>query len=335
MFKDTENKTTIRLKWSLPLIAKYSQLLKRPLSYFGMPGPEILDLRAWREYLSRKTAVQIVRSAKKQREEDLESISNILVNRDNHALGAQFQLLRGAVEDVILAGHDMDGNRPSLTVNSEFGSLGLAYDLYNLDFEGGIHYKAGKSVKGSSGGQRLQALAELFNRQRGNDFLFFLTLNVRDTLGDEPLKFLLETAERCSHPKVTEAVKWTTQLDEGTKHLQLATWLPIYIKEQAEVRQFECEAMPPVFYEGCDHARMVHFVFLCKYLHDRHLRVASSQGYEHLVLLPVLCAAEQQLRPLAVQSPTVSFKSLNRVTLFDNVGQDSLCNVVRQESTHG
>jgi hypothetical protein len=334
MFKDTENKATIRLKWSLPLVAAYSRFAQRSISYFGMPGPEVLDLRAWRDHLSRKTAIQIVRSSKKQREEDLETVSNILVNKDNLGLGSQFQLLRGAVEDIILTGFDMDANRPSLTTTTGSGTLGLAYDLYNLDFEGGIHYKTGKSSKGSSGGQRLQALAELFNRQRGNDFLLFLTLNVRDTLGDEPLKFLLETAERCSHSRVTEAVKWSTQLDEGNKHLQLATWLPIYIKEQAEVRQFACEALPPVFYEGCDHARMVHFVFLCQYAQDRQLRVASSQGYDDLVQLPVLCPVEQTLQPLVLQSPTVALQALERPTLFGNIGRACLANVSKTVSAH-
>jgi hypothetical protein len=258
----------------------------------------------------------------------------ILVNKDNLGLGSQFQLLRGAVEDIILTGCDMDGNRPSLTSNTLPGTQGLAYDLYNLDFEGGIHYKTGKSSKGSSGGQRLQALAELFNRQRGNNFLLFLTLNVRDTLGDEPLRFLLETAERCSHPTVTEAVKWTTQLDDGNKHLQLGTWLPIYIKEHAEVRQFACEAMPAVFYEGCDHARMVHFVFLCEYIQDRHLRVSSSQGYEDLVRLPILWATGQELKPFTLQSPTVTLNALDRPTLFSNLGSTSLSNVTRVIPAH-
>jgi hypothetical protein len=333
MFKDTENKTIIRMKWSLPLVAGYARHTQRAISYFGMPGPEVLDLAAWRQHLSRKTAVQIVRGARKQREEDLETISNILVNKDNLGLGSQFQLLRGAVEDVILNGFDIDGNRPSMMSASSSGNPTLAYDIYNLDFEGGIHYKVGKNSKGSSGGQRLQALAELFNRQRGNDFVLFLTLNVRDTLGDEPLKFLLETADRCSHPMVTEAVKWTTQLDEGNKHLQLATWLPIYIKEQAEIRQFACESLPAIFYEGCDHARMVHFVFLCKHVADRHLRVASSQGYEDLVSLPVLWASDRVLRVLSLQNPTAKVSSLYSCKLFDALGNEALANLVRSTSS--
>jgi hypothetical protein len=321
MFKDTANKSVIRTRWSLPIIQEYARQLGRPLNYFGMPGPRVLDLIAWKGSLGLKTAVQIVRSGRQQREEDSEAVSNILMNAANAGVATQFQLLRGAVEDVILNGIDIDGAKPSLAQMQKGDQVRFTYDLFNLDFEGGIHYKAASTKRGNSGSLRLKALEKLFERQQGHDFLLFLTLNVRDTLGDEPIKYLLETAERCANKAVQEVVQWTVALSDGNKHIQLATWLPIYIKEQAEIHQFACESLPPISYEGCDRARMVHFTFLCAYVPDRNLRVASPQGYPDLVALPILQAADDQLKQFPVQNPHTDATAIERSGLFNKLAE--------------
>jgi hypothetical protein len=331
VFKDTANKGIIRTRWSFPILQKYAQLIGRPLNYFGMPGPRVLDLIAWQSVLGIKSAVQIVRGGRQQNEEDSEAVSNILMNATNAGVSTQFQLLRGAVEDVILNGIDMDGAKPSLSQMQKGDRDRFTYDIFNLDFEGGIHYKAVSTKRGNSGSLRLKALEKLFERQQGHDFLLFLTLNVRDTLGDEPIKYLLETADRCAHESVKAVVQWTVNLSEGNKHVQLATWLPIYIKEQAENHQFACESLPPIVYEGCDHAKMVHFTFLCAYVPDRNLRVASPQGYPDLVALPILQAADDRLKPLLVQNPQSDATAIERSGLFEKLAEKAFKNVTHAD----
>jgi hypothetical protein len=58
-FADSENKQTLRLEWDLPLLKAWSLAAKRRLTYFGLPGPGMLDLLAWKEVLdARRTAVE-------------------------------------------------------------------------------------------------------------------------------------------------------------------------------------------------------------------------------------------------------------------------------------
>jgi hypothetical protein len=61
MFVDTANKQAIRRRWDLPILRAAMSRLASPLSYFGMPGAEIVDLLDWAEVLQEKTCVQIVR----------------------------------------------------------------------------------------------------------------------------------------------------------------------------------------------------------------------------------------------------------------------------------
>jgi hypothetical protein len=52
----------------------------------------------------------------------------------------EVQIMRGAVEDILIKGLDRDRTAPKL---SEFrdGNLHFQYDLFNLDFLGGVAYK--------------------------------------------------------------------------------------------------------------------------------------------------------------------------------------------------
>lgn len=292
MFQDTPNKQAIRTSWNRPLIEAQAKTLSRELAYFGMPGAELRDILDWVDLLKQKTCVQIVRPGKAQKEEDLETVRQLNANVMTHNI-RHVQILRGAVEDVIIRGQDMDGAVPRQAEMSGDDLL-FRYDLINLDFVGGMGYKSGRAAP-LPGAQRLKSFAALLRRQQGHDFLFLLTVNVRDTLGDEPSKYLLETAQRCQNATVQEVVRWTTTLDDGLKQFQLRTWVPIYLKEQAEMHQFACTAYPPICYEGHERAKMVHFAFHLRFAQGRDLRVASPQSEEQVVSLPVLEARDGHL----------------------------------------
>ena len=58
-FADSINKRIVREGWDLPMLRRWSERTQRKLTYFGLPGPRILDLIAWREVLdTRRTAVE-------------------------------------------------------------------------------------------------------------------------------------------------------------------------------------------------------------------------------------------------------------------------------------
>jgi hypothetical protein len=305
MFADTPNKELIRKRWDHSILRQFAGSSTKKLSYFGMPGPRIRDFIDWDNLLSSKTAVQIVRTGAK-REEDLQTITKLLASVEEHNI-ADVQLLRGSVEEVILRGHDLDQNPPRLSRREASGKLSFSYDFVNLDFEGGAGYKqrrGGGKASETSGGQRLDAIRKLLDRQQGHSFILFLTVNVRDTLGDEPLRYLEETAKRIQNPTVQEIVQWTMKLSsEGYKHYQLKTWIPLFIKDESESRRFYCYSYPPVFYEGHEQAKMVHFAFRLEFDNNRDLRVSSEQDEGCLAHLPLMESADGEIRLATTQPP--------------------------------
>jgi hypothetical protein len=206
-------------------------------------------------------------------------------------------LLKGSVEDVVLTGRDLDGKVPRLAEKNGNGDLRFSYDLVNLDFEGGAGYRStGRQNQKASGGQRIEAVRKIIDRQRGKSFVFFWTVNVRDTLGDEPLHYLKDYAKRIKNNSLQEIIKTVEQNIEGLKHHQLKAWIPLFIKEEAEIRQFNCHCYPPIVYEGHEKAKMVHFAFLLQFINDRQLRVSSKQDEERVVRLPMVEAFDSRLK---------------------------------------
>src|SRR5689334_5657292 len=113
-FQSSPTKDLIRKVWDLPILKIYRKDVKHPLSYFGLPGPEIEDLRDWHAILGYKTCVERLRSSGKMREDDLKIHARMLNNAFVHKLDVGFQLLRGDVEDLLLRGMDLDGHFPKL-----------------------------------------------------------------------------------------------------------------------------------------------------------------------------------------------------------------------------
>lgn len=297
MFVDSANKQAIRRRWDLPILRTAVSRLGSRLSYFGMPGAEIVDILDWDEVLQEKTCVQIVRRAARDREEDLEILrkmkSNLMIRNIEN-----WQVLRGAIEDIIIRGHDIDRNTP-LQVSGVLGDLRLRYSLYNLDFLGGFAYKTTKPSDSATKSHRVRALEALFTRQRGAHFSLLLTVNVRDTFGLEPANFFREEAIRTNSTFLLEASKWIDNLDSGNKHHLLRLWIPLWIRLVAEMQGFKCHCFPPVFYVGHENARMVHFVFDFDFVEGRELRVASDQSAEAIVQLPFLGVENRQFSFLA------------------------------------
>lgn len=287
MFLDTANKKAIRTTWDSPILASAVSRLSRGLAYFGMPGGDVQDLLDWKDLLGVKTCIQRVRKGTVQKDEDLEIIRqinhNIMINKIKDA-----QVMRGDVEDIIINGLDQDRVAPRLS-ETVAGEMRFKYDLINLDFLGGVAYK--RKVGSDSAAlktPRIKAIEELFKRQRGHDFILLLTVNVRDTFGDEPLQYLEEMATRHNSNALSSASSWCKTLDVGMKHHHLRFWLPAWIRELAEMTQFDCHCYPAVLYEGHEHARMVHFAFEFRYISGRDLRIDSAQKLDIVVALPLI-----------------------------------------------
>lgn len=300
-FEGSSNKALVRSKWDLPIIEQWMKKLgASSLSYFGLPGPLISDLLDWQQYLGYSTGVERLRKAPEQRKEDLNThrliLKNIMLNGIEN-----FQLLRGQIEDVILNGNDIDNTRPHLSIGLSPLIASFHYDLVNLDFLGGMGYK---DKKGES--KRVRALKKLLERQRGKSFLLILTLNVRDGIDDELVRYLDGAKQRASNQTLQDILSWYVACAQGMKDYRLKAAVPLFIRREAEVWGFDCFCYPPLVYEGSGSARMVHFAFQ---LLDAFtiLHAYSTQEVLDVINLPLIEIKQETLQ-VAKQHPNFDFR---------------------------
>src|SRR6266487_1388521 len=128
------------------------------LSYCGMPSVEFLDVQAWQESLRSVCAVEI----------DNEVLSDMRIQWDSLALGLPIHFVHADILEFLCNTND-------------------CYDLYNLDFFGGL-------INPTSTGESrcVDAIRILVHRQwiRRQSFILVATFNVRDRGAVEYLAFI-------------------------------------------------------------------------------------------------------------------------------------------------
>lgn len=301
-FQDTSNKATVRQKWDLPILTEFSKQLGHELTYFGLPGEWLGDLIDWRDVLGYRTGVERLHKSGKRRAEELRLIHRLQTNVMINGLGSNWQLLRGDVEDIILEGFDVDGTPPTLNDRDVPHRRLFRYDLYNLDFIGGIGYA---DTKGES--RRIQMIRKLFERQKRHDFLLILTINVRDTIGGELSTYLLEVADETPDDEELYAtLEWYANAGRGKKKYKLKSALPIAMQDFARYCYFNCYCYPPLAYQGYE-AFMVHFVFKLNFCPRRNFPVPRQQEIRELLDLPLVEIEDGDIVVAKTQHPGFDF----------------------------
>jgi hypothetical protein len=313
-YVNTLNKATIRRGWDLPILEHWSTKMGRPLTYFGLPGPEIHDLIDWRHVLGVRTGVESPGRNKKERAIADEAIGRMNANTMFNGLSSGFQVLKADIEDVILNCVDNYGNPPQLNDGNPAHLAHFRYDVVNLDFDGGLGYST------KNGARRVYALKKLFERQEGHSFILFLTVNVRDTLGEEVEDYLQGLQRRDRGPGWYEIIDWYLNRAKGEREYKLKATVPSFIHAISESRVFQCRSRPPIAYTGHERARMIHFVFeLETVLVNRHkasLRGFSLQDDRDLIELPLLKSENGQLKIAAIQHPGFDFTNCKTIVNF-------------------
>ena len=301
MFEESLNKAVIRQLWDMPIVQQWSERFGNPLSYFGLPGPSLGDILDWRSYLGYCTGVERLRNDKKQREEDL-NVHRLIHKNVLLSDLDEFQLLLGYIEDIILNGVDQVRIRPRMSTGDHPLLASFRYDIVNLDFLGGIGYKGDKTKKA----RRIQALKKLLERQSGADFLLMLTLNVRDNIDDELIRYLEGAQREAVDEQMRETLSWYATRQKGMKEYRLKATVPLFIRREGEVCGFDCFCYPPIAYTGSGSARMVHFVFE---LTDTNtiLHAHSRQRVLEVVNLPILGVNKDTLQVPIKQHPNFNF----------------------------
>lgn len=298
-FQDTANKQLVRRSWDLPIIRERQEALGRPLAYFGMCGPEMHDIRDWASLIGPKCCIEARGNTKEEQADLSMRLSRMRTTAQTYNVASEFQQLVGKVEDVILEGLDSKNTRPTLTEVSKSAKETLfRYDLYNLDFDGGMGFP-------DSDGEvaRLNAFGKLFDRQKGHDFTLFLTVNVRDKIGVEVDKLLKELGVRKYGGDWDALVEWHRTLGKDEYAVLLKAAVPLFMHRQAEPRGFRPKCYPPVVYTGHGKARMVHFAFDFTYVAGTLVAVGEQEERE-LLALPLVESVGTQFGVASKGSPS-------------------------------
>ncbi len=238
-FVTTANKDRIRNDIDRTLISKFYASTGRPLSYFGLAGTKLLDLINWKSYLGQCTVVE--------RKNDI--VRQLFFDEVFRfpEIEKNLQFLSGDIDQIIVEWRDSDN----------FGPRFSSYDLYNLDYNGGVLYKA---LNGDS--RRVSALRELVVRQgrERRSFVLLLTVNARNndrheldsTIEQIRLELFQENEIRGEKSKFPIPVSYAEKLK---------MYVPYVLDGLAISHRFICAAERPITYVGHKGSRMIHFGF--------------------------------------------------------------------------
>ena len=241
-FEDSPNKKAVRSHWDLPILERWRTMAGCQLTYFGLTGPRMLDLLAWKHLLDRRRdAVEELPTSKAKRDAADDAAAALQSAAMRYGLADGLEILRGDIGTIITEGLDAYGARPQMSDGAADRSR-FFYDLHNLDFDGGLAFIGKKT--GSE--PRMDAIKKLFERQRGHSFVLLLTVNVRNTVGKEIQDFLDRLAARPSGG----LIDWYRVRCDGEVEHRLQAIVPLVVRAAAQPNGFGCLCHPPTAYTG-------------------------------------------------------------------------------------
>lgn len=275
-FVSTPNKDLIRKEFDRHVIEDQYLRKGKPLTYFGLPGSEILDILEWSEYLGMIIAV----------ERDLYTRhfmrSKVFLKGFDPA---SFQILFGEIDDIILKGEDLEGSR--LQERS--------FDVINLDYEGGLVYK---DLAGTS--KRVGAIKKLFDLQEADkrDFVLLLTVNTRNRDWgefDRTLEEVQNELEEYSVENISNVIEWYKTAGYAYK---IKVYLPVHLGIWARTSSFFCSDIRAVTYLGSSNRRMVHFA--CAFTYGKP---KLGQSLLKILYMPMYEAKKGKIQEAKMQPP--------------------------------
>jgi hypothetical protein len=234
-FKTNANKDYLRSSVDRGIVSAWRARRGTDLRYLGLPGPDMLDIIDWQEYLESFTTIE--RSENEQH--------RIFLKANVRDVEHRLHSLYGEFDSILVTGRDSYGQAPR-----------WPYDIVNLDFYGGLLY---------SNLARPKALAKLVANQDtfGRGFVLFVTHDVRDMdAGGEKRAFLQDVRklllrERCPSAAADKAVDW--YLSEAAPDVaRQALYLNMLLRDLGEANHFEVRLRPAVAYLGTGGTKMVH-----------------------------------------------------------------------------
>lgn len=305
----TENKKALRRMWDKPILKMFSSHIGRNLNYIGLPGPDIYDFKDWGDLLAWKTGVE--RYPRKNTRDLDECRAKVRTMQKNIMLsgwGGQWELRKGEIENIILEGVDVDGITPKYFKIKKGERPELTYDFHNWDLQGGIGYKTKSKIH-----KRVEAIKKCVEYQRGHPFVFFLTVNVRHTLGDEFKQRLQDTARELGDPTQDTIFRWYSEQDakDDMERYRQKAVIPLFIRDVAHYNSFDCFCYPPVYYRGYEE-HLLHFVYVLT-PKGTIFPTFSNQTMRDVLNLPLIHANEGRFEIAKQQHPNFDFQQARSI----------------------
>jgi hypothetical protein len=240
------------------------------LSYCGMPSVEFLDVQVWQDSLRSVCAVEI----------DSEILSDMRVQWDSLALGLPIHFVNADVLEFLYSTND-------------------CYDLYNLDFFGGLINPT------STGKSRcVEAIRNLIHRQstRSHSFILVVTFNVRDRGVAEYLAFIDDVPKVLAGWQNIENCCATHKKNQATR---LKLCFPYLCWHLAVSNNFAVWFSAPFVYHSS--ATMIHFYAEFTFQERALPDLTSYEVLAELISMPLLrlygMIPQVELAPLRVERP--------------------------------
>ncbi len=275
-FKSNPNKDYLRSTLDKELIREWRRARGAALRYLGLPGPDMLDIIEWQEYLESFTTI-----------ERGENEQHLLFLRANvRDVEHRLHSLYGEFDKILLTGRDIYGHRPR-----------WPYDVVNLDFFGGFIYQDLARPK---------AIEKLVENQDnfGRSFILIITHDLRDAdLTGEKRKFLedlrkLLIRDLGASPDVNSAVDWYLALGTPDAARQ-ALYVNVVLRDCGEARHFQVHSRPPLTYLGTGGTKMIHYVT------EFHHRAQAHRAVSDQSLVDVVNLGYRELRDGGFVEPVV------------------------------
>ncbi len=234
----TPNKQKVR-EMNLSLIERFFEDRKGKLRYLGLPASKMTDVLHWQSYFQNITAVERGRPGEEYRYQH-----DLILTAMQHGLGGRLKLLRGDMDEILLAGKDGYGN-----------PIRYPFDVVSLDYSGGIVYKNnnGRAKRPDSIGNLVVGQAE-----KNQSFLLFVSCNL-DNEDRGEIRAIFDDIER-ELEKLGLSARSTISayLRHNLEEVCLKVYVP-YLVGNLSARWYQCEHFKPIYYEGNRGARMMNF----------------------------------------------------------------------------
>lgn len=182
---DTPSKRAVRELWNTPLLRDLNVQYGVRYRYMGLPGVDLLDVKLWRDMIDHVIAFEVPARPKG---DDRQGRRHILALRRNlQVLGVPGHAFFGPMEEVVVLGHDYDGN--------QYYQKDVI-TLYNLDFCDEVASRISTREQGEQM-WRFEAIRQILRdqqqafQQHGEPSYFIVLLTVRDQIDAEKLRTFL------------------------------------------------------------------------------------------------------------------------------------------------